>query len=772
MKTSSVLLASAAALLTLSGCQKKEAPTSRIDDLMSRMTLEEKLGQLNLLPGGDITTGAEMNSPIAEKVKAGQLGSILNVKGIEKIRELQRIAVEESRMGIPLIIGQDVIHGYETVLPLALAQACSWDTALIRTCAAMAAEEATASGVNWVYSPMVDVSVDPRWGRVSEGAGEDPFLAGEVGAAMIAGYQGPDPNNISDHNVMACVKHYALYGASEAGRDYNMVDMSRARMFNQYFPPYKRCVDAGAGSFMTSFNLVDGIPATANEWLVNEILRRQWGFEGFVVTDYASISEMLIHGVGDPETNAWSALAAGTDMDMCSEYYVKYLNRNNLADYQMEEIDQACRRVLEAKEKLGLFDDPYRYCNVEREKTDLYTPEHRALARKMATETFVLLKNEGDLLPLKEKGTIALIGPLANTRNNLPGSWSTGDKPEKYTTLLEAMRSRLEGKANILYSQGSNIYDSEKQQHEVEFGRPIDRVDKQKALNEALNIARKADVVVLAIGEMAEMSGESSSRSDLTMPDAEKDLMEAIVKTGKPVVLLNYAGRPTVLSWEKDNIDAILNVWFAGSETGDAICDVLFGDVAPSGKTVNSFPQNVGQIPIYYNHTNTGRPVEENADQYYKYRSNYMDVRNEPLYPFGFGLSYTTFEYSDVTLSKDTIPSSYEPDTLTASVTVTNTGKMDADEVVQLYIRDVAAFIARPVKELKGFRRIHLKAGESQKVEFTITSAMLDYADNFDEYCGYNNSLSRLGYNLEPGDFVIMVGPNSANVKSAKLYCK
>ena len=756
MEKRTLLLASVAALASLCGCQKQD--TSRIDDLMSRMTLEEKLGQLNLLPGGDITTGAEMNSPIAEKVKAGQLGSILNVKGIEKIRELQRIAVEESRMGIPLIIGQDVIHGYETVLPLALAQACSWDTALIRSCAEMAAVEATASGVNWVYSPMVDVSTDPRWGRVSEGAGEDPFLAGEVGAAMIAGYQGENPNSIGDHNVMACVKHYALYGAGEAGRDYNMVDMSRVRMYNQYFPPYKRCVEAGAGSFMTSFNLVDGVPATANKWLVNDVLRDAWGFNGFVVTDYASISEMITHGVGEPAANAVQALEAGTDMDMCSEYYVKYLTKDNI-----KKIDEACRRVLEAKERLGLFDDPYRYCNVEREKTDLYTPEHRALARKMATETFVLLKNEGNILPLKEQGTIALIGPLANTRNNLPGSWSTGDKPEKYTTLLEAMRSRLEGKANVLYSQGSNIYDSEKQQHEVEFGRPIDRVDKQKALNEALNIARKADVVVLAIGEMAEMSGESSSRSELTMPNAEKDLMEAIAKTGKPIVLLNYAGRPTVLSWEKENLNAILNVWFAGSETGDAICDVLFGDVCPSGKTVNSFPQNVGQIPIYYNHTNTGRPVPENADQYFKYRSNYMDVRNEPLYPFGFGLSYTTFEYSDVTLSKNTL-SGESDDTVTATATVTNTGTVDADEVAQLYIRDISASIARPVKELKGFRRIHIKAGESQKVEFKICRKTLSYLDG-SEPVPYDSDAMR----IEPGEFSIMIGPNSAEVKSATL---
>ena len=731
----------------LAGCGKAD----RVDELMSRMTVEEKIGQLNLLPGGDITTGAVKNSPLADRIKAGQLGAVLNVKGADKIRELQRVAVEESRMGIPLLFGQDVIHGYETVFPLPFAQACSWDTALVRESAEVAAFEASATGINWVYSPMVDVNNDPRWGRASEGAGEDPYLAGEMGAAMIRGYQG----DWGERNVMACMKHYALYGASESGRDYNMVDMSHVRMYNQYFASYKRCVEEGAGSVMTSFNLVDGIPATGNKWLVDDVLRKEWGFGGFVVTDYGSIGEMQVHGVGDPQSNSDQALKAGTDMDMCSEAYTAWLKKNlDEGRITMAEIDAACRRVLEAKEKLGLLDDPYRFCHAEREKTDLYSDASRATARRMATESFVLLKNEGGLLPLNPAGTIALIGPMGDTRNNLPGSWSTGDNVAKYSTLKEVMERRTAGKAKILYAQGSNIYDNEALQTQVEFGRPIARVDKEGALAEAVATARKSDIVILAIGEMAEMSGECASRSDLTMPDAERDLMEAMVSTGKPVVLLNFSGRPTVMAWEKENIGAIMNVWFAGSETGDAICDVLFGDVCPSGKLVASMPQNVGQLPLYYNHTMTGRPVADGEKDFHKYRSNYMDVRNDALYPFGFGLSYTTFDYSDVKLSKSEMAAG---ETVTASVRVTNTGGRDADEVVQMYVRDLSASIARPVKELKGFRRIHLKAGESQTVEFTIGGEQLAF---------YNHDLERV---VEPGDFDIMTGPDSQRLSSARL---
>lgn len=753
-------IALAAVLILSSTCslagKKKPLPPMHqfVSELMQRMTTEEKIGQLNLLPGGDLTTGVVMNSPLAEKVESGELGAVLNVKGVEKIKNLQEIAVKKTRLGIPLLFGQDVIHGYQTVFPLPLAQACSWDMPMIERAAEVAAAEATASGINWVYSPMVDVAVDPRWGRVSEGAGEDPYLTSEVGKAMIRGYQG----DYSNRNVMACVKHYALYGASEAGRDYNTVDMSHVRMYNQYFPTYKACAEAGAGSFMTSFNLVDGVPATANRWLVNDVLRGEWKYDGFVVTDYGSINEMIPHGIGNPLSNTAQALKAGTDMDMCSEAFVK--NLKTCLDKGMvsiEDIDQACRRVLEAKYKLGLFDDPYRFCSTKREKDELYTDDNRRMARDMAAETFVLLKNKDSLLPLKKQGKIALIGPLADTRNNLPGSWSTGDKPEKYLTLREAMTHYLDGKATVLYAQGSNIYLDEKQQREIEFGRPIERGDQQQMMKEALDIAEKSDVVVACLGEMAEMSGECASRSDLTLPDAQMELLKKLVKTGKPVVLLNFSGRPTVMKWESENVSAIMNVWFAGSETGNAVCDVLFGDKVPTGKTVNSFPQNVGQLPLYYNHLNTGRPVPEGADAFFKYQSNYLDVRNDALYPFGYGLSYTTYEYSDISLDNSTMTID---GTVKASVIVTNTGNRDGDEIVQLYIRDISASIARPVKELKGFKRIHLNRGESKTVTFDITRKQLQF---------YNSELKEV---IEPGDFIVMAGPNSRDVKSVRLTVK
>ena len=749
---------SIAAMLCLSAANgfatknKPLPPMSQfVAELMQRMTVEEKIGQLNLLPGGDLTTGAVMNSPLAEKVQAGQLGAVLNVKGVEKIKNLQEIAVKKTRLGIPLIFGQDVIHGYETVFPLPLAQACSWDLPLIERAAEVSAAEATASGISWVYSPMVDVAADPRWGRVSEGAGEDPYLASQVGVAMIRGYQG----NYSERNAMACVKHYALYGAVESGRDYNTVDMSHVRMYNQYFAPYKACAEAGAGSFMTSFNLVDGIPATANRWLVDDVLRREWGYDGFVVTDYGSINEMMAHGVGYPVANTASALKAGTDMDMCSEAFVNNLKAClDNGTVSIGDIDRACRRVLEAKYKLGLFADPYRFCDPKREKNDLYTDANRAVARDLAAETFVLLRNEGGVLPLKKQGTVALIGPLADTRNNLPGSWSTGDKPGKYSTLCEAMTRCLDGRATVLYAQGSNIYLDEKQQREIEFGRPIERGAQEQLVSEALDVAHKADVVVACLGEMAEMSGECASRSNLELPDAQMQLLKALVATGKPVVLLNFSGRATVMKWESEHVPAIMNVWFAGSETGDAICDVLFGDKVPTGKTVNSFPQSVGQLPLYYNHMSTGRPVADGADRFYKYQSNYLDVRNDALYPFGYGLSYTTYEYGGVRLSS---AQTTADGVVKATVTVRNTGKRDGDEIVQLYIHDISASIARPVKELKGFKRIHLKSGEQTDVTFDISREQLQF---------YNSELKPV---VEPGCFDIMVGPNSRDVKSARL---
>ncbi len=717
-----------------------------VSELMGKMTVEEKIGQLNLLPSGDIQTGISENSPIGEMIRQGRLSAILNLKGVDHITKIQKMAVEESRLGIPLIFGMDVIHGYETIFPIPLAMSCSWDLPAIEQSARIAAKEATADGINWTYSPMVDISVDPRWGRVAEGAGEDPFLGSRIAEAMVRGYQGDLTRR---DQLIACLKHYALYGASEAGRDYNTVDMSRVRMYNQYFPPYKAAVEAGVASVMSSFNTVDYVPATANRWLITDVLRQQWQFGGFLVTDYGAINEMMQHGLGNQQQVAALALKAGTDMDMCSEAFTATLEKSlREGKVTIDEIDRACRRVLEAKYKLGLFADPYRFCDKSRRATDIYTAEHRQIARQLATETFVLLKND-QVLPLKKQGTVALIGPLADSKENIPGSWSP-TATYQYPTLREAMQRALQGRATLLYAQGSNICRDAVVQADGSFNHNIPRGDDAQLKQQALDIARQADVIVCAMGELQEMSGESASRSNIELFDVQRELLDELLKLKKPLVLLNFAGRPTVLSWEQQHVPAILNVWFAGSETGDAICDVLFGDKVPSGKLTMSMPQNGGQIPLYYNHLNTGRPVAEGTNKFFKYQSNYIDVRNEPLYPFGYGLSYTTFDYSDVTLSSTRMQAD---GSLSASVTVKNTGRYDADEIVQLYIRDVVASISRPVKELKGFQRIHLNAGESKTVTFTITPDLLKFYD-------YN-----LNFVLEPGDFDIMIGPNSRDVK-------
>ena len=740
----------AAVLAVSSVFAQKKPMTEFVNKLMAKMTLEEKIGQLNLLPGGDVTTGAIMDSPLAQLTAAGQLGAVLNVKGQDKIHELQRVAVKKSRLGIPLLIGLDVIHGNQTVFPIPLAQACSWNLKAIENGARIAAKEATAQGVNWVYSPMVDIAIDPRWGRVAEGAGEDPFLGCRIGEALVKGYQG----NYGKENAMACVKHFALYGAAEAGRDYNTVDMSRVRMYNQYLAPYKAAAEAGAGSFMSSFNVVDGVPATCNKWLLTDLLRKEWKYDGFVVTDYGSINEAIVHGIGDQSVTSELALKAGTDMDMCSNAFIKQLaNLVKNGRVSQEDIDTACRRVLEAKYKLGLFDDPYRFCEPKRLKTDLYTAEHRKAARDMAAETFVLLKNDG-VLPLKKQGKIALIGPLGNNRSNMVGCWSTADTPELYSTLKEAMERAVGDKAQVVFAQGCNIYADENIQKGATFGRPIDRVDDDKAKEEALRVAADADIIVCAMGEMAEMSGESSSRADISLPRVQMELLKALVATGKPVVMLNFAGRPTVMAWEAEHVNAILNVWFGGSEAGDAICDVLFGDKNPSGHLTMTMPKALGQIPIYYNHLNTGRPVPEGVTEYRKYQSNYIDVRNDPLYPFGYGMSYTTFEYGKPRLSATTMKAD---GSITLTVNVRNSGNRDGDEVVQLYIHDMVATIARPVKELKGFERISLKAGESRDVTFTINADMLKF---------YNSNLQ---YVAEPGDFEAMVGGNSRDVQKIRF---
>ena len=723
-----------------------------VNSLMQRMTLQEKIGQLTLLGAGDIVTGSGGKSPVEGRIAEGRLGGVFNLKGVAAIRRLQDIAVKESRLGIPLLVGMDVVHGYETIFPIPLAMSCSWDTLAIERSARIAAKEASADGISWTYSPMVDISMDARWGRVAEGGGEDPFLGSCIARAMVRGYQG---DYSSRENIMACVKHFALYGASEAGRDYNTVDMSRLRMFNRYFPPYRAAVEAGAGSFMTSFNLVDGVPATGNRWLLTDVLRSQWGFDGFVVTDYESLMEMTRHGLGDLASVSVQALAAGTDMEMCSEGYYKTLEQSlREGRVSQADIDRACRRVLEAKYKLGLFADPYKYCDESRRATDVYTAEHRAEARALAAETFVLLKNEGGLLPLERQGKIALIGPLADNAANLCGTWCVAYTPERYSTLRQGLERAVGDKATVLYAQGCNLTRDAALQKAAEFGKTIPRGDDAAMKAEALRVAAEADVIVCAMGECSDMTGESSSRTDLELPDVQRELLAALLETGKPLVLLNFSGRPTVMTWEQARVPAILNVWFGGSEAADAICDVLFGDRVPSGKLTMTMPQAVGQIPIYYNHLNTGRPVPEGVKSYRKYQSNYLDVRNDPLYPFGYGLSYTTFAYSEPRLSADSMA---VDGSVTVRVDVTNTGGRDADEVVQLYIRDLVARISRPVKELKGFSRVRIKAGETRTVEFAITPDMLKYYD------------SELRYGLDPGEFTIMTGPDSRRVKSCKL---
>lgn len=752
------------ALLLPLGLQAQKPPQDMdrfLDNLLKRMTLEEKIGQLNLPVTGEITTGQAKSSDIAAKIKRGEVGGLFNLKGVDKIRDVQRLAVENSRLGIPLLFGMDVIHGYETIFPIPLGLSCTWDIPAIEESARIAAVETSADGISWTFSPMVDISRDPRWGRVSEGSGEDPFLGALIARAMVRGYQGKDMSR--NDEIMACIKHFALYGAAEAGRDYNTVDMSRQRMFNDYMLPYQAGVEAGAGSVMASFNEVEGVPATANKWLMTDVLRGTWGFNGFVVTDFTGISEMIEHGIGDLQTVSARAINAGVDMDMVSEGFIGTLKKSvEEGKVSVETVNTACRRILEAKYKLGLFDNPYKYCDLKRPARDIFTKEHRAAARKIAGESFVLLKNEGlsptlaPVLPLSPTGTIAVIGPLANTRSNMPGTWSVAAVLDKSPSLVEGLTEWVGNQGKILYAKGSNLIgDAAYEERATMFGRSLNRDNRtdQQLLDEALKIASQADVIVAALGESSEMSGESSSRTNLNLPDVQHTLLEALLKTGKPVVLVLFTGRPLVLNWEQEHVPAILNVWFGGSEAGPAIGDVLFGAVNPGGKLTMTFPKSVGQIPLYYAHKNTGRPLKE-GKWFEKFRSNYLDVDNDALYPFGYGLSYTTFRFSDITLNRSSIGMDNE---LVASVTVTNTGDRAGSEVVQLYIRDLVGSVTRPVKELKGFEKIYLQPNESRTVRFTIAPEMLKF---------YNADLK---FVAEPGDFDVMIGPDSRNVKTARF---
>ena len=752
MKNNHYVALAAMATALLASCQSKpsDPEAAFINELMSKMTLAEKIGQTNLLPApGPIFTGISEETDILNQIKEGKVGSILNIKGAEAIREYQRIAVEETRLGIPLLFGLDVIHGYQTEFPIPLAVSCAWDTVGVKLSAQIAAREASTDGIAWTYSPMVDICRDARWGRIAEGNGEDPWLSGLLGAAYVKGWQGDD---LSDpQTLMACLKHYALYGAAESGRDYNTTDMSENRMFNEYLLPYQMAVEAGVGSVMTSFNDINGTPATANSWLQNDILRKRWNFDGFIVTDYGAIKEMKAHGLGGDDVVTERAMQATVDMDMCSELYISQLE--SLLEQKrvtMKQIDDACYRILQAKYRLGLFDDPYRYNDAERGKTELFKAENREAARKITASTFVLLKNDNELLPLEKKGKIALIGPMANNQSQLRGCWSVPSDHTQYSTIYDVMKQRLAGAAEVRYAEGCHYsYDPILEQRFLWNDAPSTR-SHQELLNEALATARWADVVVAILGESKEQTGEAASMCDIEMQASQRDLLDALVKTGKPVVLLLANGRPMVLKHETEIVPAILDIWFPGSEAGDAICDVLFGDVAPQGHLTTTFPQHVGQLPIYYNHKNTGRPIGEN--DYGKFTSGYLDVTNAPLFPFGWGLTYTTFEMSDIKLSSEQMASN---GSITATVTLSNTGKREATTIVQLYTHDLAGSITRPVQELKGFQHVTLAPGASQEVTFTVTPEMLKF---------YN---AKLEYVNEPGDFDLMIGLNCREVKHA-----
>ena len=753
MKRLGFLILLLASFLKMQG--QEEKMNLFINDLMNKMTIEEKIGQLNLTTSGGFVTGSAVNDKVQMKIKSGQIGGMLNAS-LSSMKASMDIAVKESPHHIPLLFGMDVIHGYQTIFPIPLAMSCLWDMTLVEKSARIAAQEATANGIAWTYSPMVDIARDPRWGRIAEGAGEDPWLGSQVAKAMVKGYQG---NDLSlDNTMMACVKHFALYGAAEAGRDYNTVDMSKVTMYNDYLPPYKAAIDAGAGSAMTSFNVVDGIPSSGNHWLLTELLRDQWGFKGFVVTDYTAVNEMINHGMGDLQEVSALALKAGTDMDMVGEGFLTTLKKSlDEGKISIKDIELACRRVLEAKYKLGLFTDAYRYMNVQRSKTDVLTPDNLKAARDIATRSMVLLKNDKQILPLKKSGTIAVIGPLGNSKKDMIGTWAFNGEQDKVFSVVDGLKNIGGNSVNVIYAEGSELTDNPiLLKNNTPFQMPGQKqpvessVSSEQLLKAALETANKADVIIAVLGEPSSWSGEASSMSDIGIQKVQQNLLKALLGIGKPVVLVLINGRPMTLAWENANVNAILEAWAGGTEAGNAVASILFGDYNPSGKLTTTFPLSVGQIPLYYNHKNTGRPMDPNN----KFTSKYLDSPNDPLYPFGYGLSYTTFEYSDIKLSKTKLKGDEK---LTTGITLTNTGKVAGEEVVQLYIQDPVASISRPVKELKNFKKVLLQPGEKKDIEIEITTNDLKF---------YNSDLK---YDWEPGDFNIYIGTNSRDVKSAKV---
>jgi beta-glucosidase len=725
-----------------------------VSGLLGKMTLEEKIGQLNLLSVGFDVTGPIVSKDVEANIRNGLVGGVFNTYTPAAVRKLQDLAVSQSRLHIPLLFGYDVIHGHKTIFPIPLAQACTWNLEMIEQGARIAATEACADGLDWTFSPMVDIARDPRWGRIAEGAGEDPYLGSLIARAMVRGYQG---NDLARSNaLMACVKHFALYGAAEAGRDYNTVDMSRIRMYEYYLPPYKAAVEAGVGSAMSSFNEVDGIPATGNHWLLTDLLRKQWGFKGFVVTDYTAINEMIQHGTGDLKQNTALALQAGVDMDMVGEAFLKWL-KPLVAQGTVTEamINQSCQRILEAKYKLGLFADPYHGCSDARASKEILTAENRKAAREMAAHSFVLLKNADRTLPLKKSGTVALIGPLADRQRDLLGSWSAAGDWKQAVSVLDGIKAAAGGSMSILHAKGANVVDDPGLLELLNAnGGDIvpDKRSPQELREEAVALANQADLVVAVLGETFGMSGEAACRSEIGLPEGQQELLKALAKTGKPTVLVLMNGRPLTLTWEEAHCSAILETWFGGTEAGNAVADVLFGDYNPSGRLTATFPRSVGQIPLYYNHKNTGRP--HSGDPRAKYVSRYLDVPNEPLYPFGYGLSYTTFSYSDLKLSKTSLKGD---ETLVATVLLTKNGTHTGEETAQLYISQPVASVMRSIEDLRGFQRVSLKPGESKEIAFRITTEDLKF---------YNSDLV---YDWEPGEFIIRIGANSARLASGTV---
>ena len=699
----------------------------RVDSLIRIMTLDEKIGQMVLFTSDWDVTGPTIREGYLDDIRSGRCGNIFNAYTVDYIRELQRVAVEESRLGIPLMFGYDVVHGHKTIFPIPLGESCSWDLDLIRRSASAAAAEAAASGLNWTFAPMVDISVDPRWGRVSEGAGEDPYLGSLIAAARVKGFQGED---LADPlTVLACVKHFAAYGAPFGGRDYNTVDMSERQFREFYMPPYKAGVDAGALSVMTAFNEYDGVPATGNQYLLKDLLKGEWNFQGFVVTDYTSINEMVHHGYARDEAEAGvKAVNAGVDMDLQGEVYFSYLRGLVDSGFVREKtIDNAVRRILNVKAKLGLFDDPYLYCDRARENQVVSNPEIKALSRDAARRSMVLLKNEG-CLPFDRGDRIAVIGELAASRRDLLGSWKAAGEWDDMNSILDAVRA-YNGAANVIYAEGCRKIGSDR-----------------SGFSEAMDAVAQADKVLMVIGEDWDWSGEAASRTDIGVPGIQSELLKMIASAGKPVAVVLLNGRPLVLEEESKAADAILEAWYPGTMGAEAVTDIVFGQYNPSGKLTMTFPRSVGQIPVFYYEKNTGRPIYLPND---KYKSKYLDSPNEPLYPFGYGLSYTDFKYSNLILSSSKMKKGH---TIDATVTVTNIGSRTGEETVQLYIRDLIGSVTRPVKQLKGFQKLVLAPGESRTVTFTIDDEMLSF---------WRHDMT---FGIEDGDFKVMVGGSSSDL--------